>query len=250
MKSRFVFLLAAFFLIGCATLPEVPSPETLLANLKSPSVPSAVKGTGEFRLRGPDGFGALRFAFLIAAPDRLRIQALSPLGNLAFLLAQNPGKLQIYLPLEHTLLEDEEARLLLSRYLPPEITTANLVYFLCGRLPASIQGWDLVNVNPAGSALKLKLRGREGGAEAEYSRHNLKLKTLKFFDREEKLSYQVRFKNYQTAAGFFLPTRIEFTIPGPEGATSFRIDLRELEINPELTEDSFRIPALEPLNGF
>jgi hypothetical protein len=73
------------------------------------------------------------------------------------------------------------------------------------------------------------------------------LKTLKVFTGEGKISYLVRFKNYRTSAGFLLPTRIEFVIPGPKGETSFRIDLLELEINPELAEDSFRIPVPEQL---
>ena len=245
MKKKFISVLIMLLLTGCAARPEILSPEALLAALKSPSVPSALKGTGEFRFRGPEGLGALRFAFLVAAPDRLKVQALSPLGNLAFLLVQNQEKLRIYVPMEHAWFENGEARSLLGRYLPPEITTPNLVYFLSGRIPASIWGGEPVSPSPAGRTLKLKLPGSGGGAEAEYSRRNLQLQTLKVFTSEGKISYQVRFKNYRASAEFLLPTRIEFVIPGPEGETSFRIDLRELEINPELAEDSFQIPVLE-----
>ncbi|MCX5866892.1 MAG: DUF4292 domain-containing protein [Proteobacteria bacterium] len=245
MKRKFLPVLALLILAGCAALPEIPSPGALRANLESPPVPSTLKGTGEFRLRSPDGLGALRFAFLVAAPDRLRVQALSPFGNLAFLLVQNQEKLQIYVPLEHLLLEDEEARSFLNRFLPPEIGTANLIYFLSGRLPDSLWARQLESVSSEGSTLKLRLPGSGGWAEAEYSRRRLQLMGLKVFNREERLSYQVKFKNYRDRAGFLLPARIEFLIPGPEGETSVRMDFLELEVNPELAEDSFRIPARE-----
>ncbi|MDD5223507.1 MAG: DUF4292 domain-containing protein [bacterium] len=247
MKNKFIFILIMLSLAGCAARPELSSPEALLAALKSPSVPSVLKGTGEFRFRGPEGLGALRFAFLLAAPDRLKVQALSPLGNLAFLLVQDREKLQIYVPQEHSRFEDGEARSLLEQYLPPEITTPNLVYFLSGRIPDSIWGKEPVSPTPAGRVLKLKFQDGGAGAEAEYSRRNLQLKTLKVFTGEGKISYLARFKNYRTSAGFLLPTRIEFVLPGPGGESSFRIDLLDLEINPELAEDSFQIPAPEQL---
>jgi hypothetical protein len=245
MKNKVIFILIALILAGCAARPEISSPEALLAALKSPSVPSALKGTGEFRFRGPEGLGALRFAFLLAAPDRLKVQALSPLGNLAFLLVQNQEKLRIYVPTEHSWYEDGEARSLLDQYLPPEITTPNLVYYLSGRIPNSIWGGEPVSPSPEGRVLKLKFSAGGAGAEAEYSRRNLQLKTLKVFTGEGKISYLVRFKNYRTSAGFLLPTRIEFVIPGPGGESTFRIDLLELEVNPELSEEDFQIPAVE-----
>ena len=228
-------------LAACATLPPVPPPEDLIFALKHRSPPSSLGGTGVLSLKGPQGRGAVRFAFLTAPPDFLRIDAIGPFGNLVFLLVHTSESLEIYLPGEGRYLSGRSARDTIGSYFPPEISLRELIAFLSGHLPGPVWETEPITVTPSRKKLLLAFGNDPGKMEACYSRRDLTLRSFESPSAPGRSPYRAAFDRYGNRGGIRLPGRIRISVPNPEGELRVRIDVSEARVNPDLEGNPFRI---------
>lgn len=228
-------------LAACATLPPAPPPEDLVSALKHRSPPSSLGGTGVLSLKGPQGRGTVRFAFLTTPPDSIRIDAIGPFGNLVFLLVQTSENLEIYLPGEGRYLTGLSARDTIGSYFPPEISLRELIAFLSGHLPGLVWETEPITVIPSRKKLLLIFGNDPVKMEACYSRRDLTLRSFKSSLAPGRSSYRAAFDRYHNLGGIRLPGRIKLSVPRPEGELRVRIDVSEARVNPEVEGNPFRV---------
>lgn len=237
LGNLFLLLLAA----ACASLPPLLPPEDYLAALQQHSPPSSLQGTGVISMSTPEGSGTLRFAFLTSPPDSLRIDAVGPFGNLAFLLVQAAGQIEMYLPGEGRYLVGNQARNTLAAYLPPEVSPQELIFFLSGRLPGSFWKNESITVTPTKREIRCSFGDGAERGEARFSRRDLILRRFEFASSPGREPCQVSFARYRKEDGFPLPTRIRLQAPRPEGTIHLRIEVNEFTVHPELMGNPFQI---------
>jgi hypothetical protein len=104
-------LAAGLLLAACAAVPGGPpptlprpraEPEVFLNRLEADDgAVKTVRGLASVRFEGPAGKGSARQVIVVALPDRMRLEALSPLGTAVLLVTIRGEDLTVYAPARH-----------------------------------------------------------------------------------------------------------------------------------------------------
>jgi hypothetical protein len=97
----------------------------------------------------------------VARPDRLHVETLDFFGNVVAVLAAGDGRFALYDAKDRVLYRGRATPANLARVVPLPLPAEDLVAILCGGAP--LPGAP-VGAEPAWGALRLELRGPEGGA--------------------------------------------------------------------------------------
>ena len=147
-----LFLLAGLLVAACAVVPEPPRPapsgladrpEALLDRLAADEAAvTTLRGLASVRYDGPAGSGSGTQAIVVALPDRLRLEALSPMGTVVLLLAIRGDLLTAHAPAQHEYAVGRATRETLGRLVRLPVPPGPLLRLLVGLPPLPIQPGD------------------------------------------------------------------------------------------------------------
>jgi len=143
-------LVATLLLLeGCAGLPETlaPSlqarPELFLDRLHAEEAAvRTLRGLASVRYDGPAGRGSATQAIVVALPDRVRLETLSPVGTAVLLLAIRGGDLTMYAPTRKEYGVGPATRETLGRLARISVPPGPLLRLLVGLPPLPIHPGD------------------------------------------------------------------------------------------------------------
>lgn len=136
-------------LAACAVLPErVPPslpgrPEVFLERLQAEETAvKTVRGLASARYEGPAGQGSVTQGIVVALPDRVRLETLSPMGTAVLLLTVRGDDLRMYAPTRHEYGVGPATRETLGRLARVPVPPGPLLRLLAGLPPLPIRPGD------------------------------------------------------------------------------------------------------------
>ena len=155
MMSRLRLLFGAatlLFAVACAVVPGTP-PSTLSGLSASPgefldrlaaqeATLRTVRGLASVRYEGAAGAGTVAQVIVVALPDRVRVEALSPLGTALFLLTIRGEDLTVYSPVRNEYGVGHATRETLGRLARVPLPPGPLLRLLAGLPPLRIKAED------------------------------------------------------------------------------------------------------------
>lgn len=136
-------------LAGCAVAPEAvrPSlpdrPEVFLEHLQAEEAAvKTMRGLASVRYEGPAGQGSATQGIVVALPDRVRLETLSPMGTAVLLIAIRGNELTMYAPARHEYGAGPATRETLGRLARVPVPPGPLLRLLAGLPPLPIRPGD------------------------------------------------------------------------------------------------------------
>lgn len=155
MMSRLPPLFGAtvlLFAVACAVVPETPHPvfsglrarpEEFLDRLVAQEATlSTVRGLASVRYEGAAGAGTVAQVIIVALPDQVRLEALSPLGTAVLLLTIRGEDLTLYSPTRNEYGVGRATRETLGRLAQVPVPAGPLLRLLAGLPPLQIKAGD------------------------------------------------------------------------------------------------------------
>jgi outer membrane lipoprotein-sorting protein len=178
---------------------------------------------------------AVRQVILVARPDRLRLEVLSPFG-VAFVLATSDGALAAYARDEATFYHGTASVENLARYTQVALPVDTAVDLLLSTPPVGESGSGVVSHEDG----RVKL-WQEDGRRVNVIWFGEALEPARFEQRDEDGTVLVRatFTDFTQVDRLRLPTRLALEIP--PARQRIDIALREPEVNPALPDSVFAL---------
>lgn len=248
------------FVAGCPkqplTLPPpkvASGPAAQMLAVRDEAI-KAVEADVTIRMRVPEGIegapgGKVRGHVLAAGSDeKARLDIWTPLGTLGAILLIADGQLQVYSPLENTLVKGPlDSKELAARSPLPIPMSA---------LPALMRGEVVLE---AGEHAETK---EEGGLSLEVKRDERVVQRVLVdpdggyptrsvrFGEDGKPALTIDYLEYggvETKAGpIAFPQKVKASIDRPEGVVSLEVSLANPKVNPDLAADAFELSFQTP----
>lgn len=176
-------------------------------------------------------------AIALSKPFSLRVDALSDFGIAPFQIAVHKGQLDIYWPGENYYFRGLASPSNLARYLGISLDPETVIRFLSGGIPVEEEyRYRLLEGRRAGEVV-LRSRAQEIVLKQEGRRFLPVHMTI--FGLEGRKVYRVSFEGYGFDGNGDMPERLSFHFQEPKVQLSIRY--RDLEINPAVPKDLFRL---------
>ena len=247
LLRRFVqaTLLACALLAGCAprpasipetTLPGVAS-EALLQLVKTSGTSiQTVRGLAKVKLVGKDRSVGFSQVLLVAFPDRLRAESLSPFGSPLLILASDGSDLEVLLPGEGRFLQGPASAENLRRFTRIPLRLADLVSLLLYR--PLLLSWDSMRQDGDGRNLyRLILDGPQDRRQVFTFDAGKRLIGAAYYHGTDLL-LEVKYGDFLAAAPLY-PQRVELSVPG--SGIDATVRFQDVALNVNLPADRFRL---------
>lgn len=248
--NRSVYILAVLLMGSvacCAHLKPPPYPgvdrcpghHVLLDALLVPQ-PPVVKGIAKIKVESPEETFSVKELIIAQAPDRLRLETLSPLGQPGFYAATDGQDLFLFAPSENTYYRGAATPRNLGLIIPLRLGVEDMVSVIRGRVPLIAYDADHLRcaVEEAGYVLQLKGRDENTTQVLTFSRDGMRVVTSETYGREG-LTCSIRYADYEPAGSIVFPRTITVSLPS-EG-TTVRIHYKTVELPPEIDSSFFRL---------
>ncbi len=183
-----------------------------------------------------------RQRFAVERPDRLRVEVLGFLDQTLALLCIDRGRYELFRAEDRSVERGALHDRLLFEQAMLDLRAGDAIELLLGSplldpTLAIAKAWQL----PEG-ALRLRLVDDRGlrREEADFDAAG-DLQALGIFDERGELEWRVRFGELRPVGALRLPHRIELESTSPPSRAEIR--LSDLELDPDLAQDLFRLPA-------
>lgn len=215
-------------------LPTVFEVDSLLSERRN-----AVRGMralARLHYRHPEGNDSSREAIVVGRPDRLRVEVLSLFGAV-FVLTADEGRFTAYARQENTLYRGTASPENMWRYARVGLPVVDLVDLVLGTPPQRTESWSHVSYDEETGWIQLS-QELKSGIQAVWLESNLP-RAAEFRDEFGEVQWRAYFEDYEDTAGVPVAMRIRLEVPDAEH--SVEIALEDVDINPELGDDLFRI---------
>jgi len=197
----------------------------------------AIKGMGRVKLRLDNQLNSFRAVWGGRQPDRFRLDILMLTGQPVISFACDGKLIYLLSYSDNKLYRRKATGNGLKRIIDIDITVADFLDLICGRLPIRRGGGArLVEDGQSGPLLVLDGRGRDFIDTISLDSDR---RTPREFERREqsgKLLYRVVFESWGETDGFRLPDSITIQ---DDGGRMIHIDTERAWANPGLTDDKF-----------
>lgn len=245
MRRPILALLVVLAAAGCATRAKVapeapprtlPSAAELLDTLSARrAAVRAVRALARTSYASPEESRRVKQVLVAARPDRLRLDILSPFG-VALVLAAGRGRMVVYEPGERTVYRGAASSANLQSFVPVDLPVGDAVDVLLVSPPMLVGAPATVSRDEVG----LKLwQGDASAVRVLWFDDVLKPIRYERCDSQGNILARVGYGQYADFAGHSMPARIHIELPSEE--RSVTIELRDLEVNPELGDAVFSI---------
>lgn len=239
-------LLIALHLSACATVPILPSEtpsgaEILLRIEDRQRSIQGLKALAEVKVSSRQRELNGQQVLLVRRPTSLRLESLSPVGTPLLYAVTDGGNLNLYLPGDHRYYQGSFQAGAHFLALPPDLPAEDMISFLLGGVTekkfakvtvASDRRkglWVVEQSSPSGD--EIQTLWVEPGS---FSLHQVEVQS-------PHLSYRAEFSQFQDEKGFPFPRRLMLT--SPQIQARIALDYRELELNPQWTDQDFHLPV-------
>jgi outer membrane lipoprotein-sorting protein len=239
-------VLLVLFLSGCSLKPQVPPPvvaeELLLAALEEQQQQfSSLRGMAKIEISTAGDTSRTSQLILAAKPDRFRAEVLQILGPPLLSLAIDGTDMAVSIPSRRQFYQGPASSENLRRFTRVPLEIDELVHLLLHQVP-------LINYRQIRSepGPKLILDDADGYHQHLEFDSQLRLIGATYLDSWRRPWLIVKYSDFDLAGNGF-PHRLEVSMPQLE--VNARVVLSELEVNPLLAENKFRlsVPAGVPV---
>jgi len=229
---------AQLILGGCSLTPPVPKPliaESLLwqALDRQQQAFSSLRGLAKIRVENFTGPQSSTQVVLVEKPDRFRAEVLSMFGQPLLSVASDGQQLSVSIPSRRQFFQGTPNAENLLRFTRIPLEMTDLVHLLLHQVPQIDAHRSYAEPGPS-----LVIEGAEGYRQRLDFDHALTLVGATYFDQASRPWMTVRYTDFAADARMF-PQRVEIDLPQAEVAA--QVTLSELEINPVLSADKFRL---------
>ncbi len=243
-----VVLAVAATLSGCAAtrpasaplppdrLPTVFDIDATLAERRNAL--KSMRALARLHYRHPEGNDSSREAIAVARPDRLRVEVLSLFGAM-FVLTAEDGRFTAYARQENTVYRGASSPENMWRYARIGLPVADLVDLVLGTPPQRTEIWSHVSYDEQSNWIQLS-QELTSGIQAVWLEGDLP-RAAEFRDEFGNVQWRAYFEDYEEEQGIPVATRIRLEVPDAEHSVEIALD--DIDINPELAVDTFRIDA-------
>jgi hypothetical protein len=231
-----------------------PRPETLLAGwAEHARARQALSGSARLAVdaRGEDGRDLSlrsRQRLLIARPARLRVEILGFLGTTVAVLATDGEEYDLFQTQDRSFDSGPVFDALLWQVARLDLTPEEAVGVILG-VPPEGERLAVAAAYDAGEGrVRIALTDGEGGVrrQVEFDAE-ARLRWLQVRDLEGAIAWEARFDDYEAVGGEPLAHSVALDVRS--GETKALLSLRDLELNPELPPDIFRLRGLAPASS-
>ncbi len=242
---RFVLqTIVLVFIAGCGGRQSQPAdfnpdPSPFIQRIKERN--EAIKSlTAELTVELWKGTDRLRFSQMVAvdSSQRLRIDALSPMGSPISTMVSDGGRLMLYAVSEKRFFIGESSPENLAQLLPVPLDPSELSMLLRGAIPLmdadeSLVEWD----SDAGQPVLVRV-GQTGRQKISFHSTGGQVLQIRRWNGEA-LSYDVRFARYEGKAPLEVPRRIRLKVP--RGKIEVDMTVKNHRLNIDLPLETFQL---------
>lgn len=249
---RRLLVLASVALAGCPKVPLQPPPKVaggpvaeMLAN-RAAAI-RAIEADVTIRMRIPEGMdgapgGKVRGHVVSASdPDRARLDVWTPIGTLGAILLIAEGELQVYSPLENTLMKgplDSKDLAARSPFPIPMSAVPSLMRGAVRLVDGTAKQTDetTLEVRDGETLVQRVTIDKEGGypVKNELPQSGLTIEYLEY-------------GGVETPSGpLAIPQKVAASVVRPEGTVSLEVTIANPKVNPSLADDAFRLAFITP----
>jgi len=239
-------LLAAglvLLLSSCVPAPKPPLPllneqdlwQRLQANAKAWH---SLRGMTRIRTENSAGSASARQVLLLAKPDSIRAEVLSPFGQPLLLLTVQDGQLRVLLPREQRFLQGEATPERIARFIRLPLSAEQMVRVALYDLPLISHEESALSRHEAG--YQLLLSGADHRQRLDFDASGRPLGASYY--RGDQLLLQVAYDNFAAALDDF-PRQVTVTMPGQDASISMTYNDVELNFQPAAESFLLQPPA-------
>lgn len=190
----------------------MPTAEGVLAHAYAQQVPQTLQGTTRMRIQTPGRNARFRGVVLAQAPQQMRAEVLSVLGQPVAYLVVDPQALSLYSPYSDTYVTTEDPAGVFQRVAGSSVTGADLVGLLLGQVPPCIPR-EKGPIPVRAEALTIQCV--EGGEVARTLVFDAETWLLRSVTGRSTSSgtFQVLLEDHQLLGDYVLPYHVQFTAP-------------------------------------
>ncbi len=242
--------LLPLLLAHCAPVPK-PQPPPLLDEAAlvrrlqdNAGAWQTLKGMTRMRTVTESGSASARQALMLAKPDSLRAEVISPFGQPLLLVAAHEGAMQVYLPREQRFLEGVASPWQIARLTGTPLTAEQLVRLALYDVPLIAHETTSLEVRVQGYVLYLT--GTVDAQRLDFDEAGRLTGTVYFRDGASLL--EVHYSRFDRERGDF---PLEVAVSTPQGSR-FSLSYSDVQLNREIAVERFglQLPAgvaVEPL---
>lgn len=191
----------------------------------------------------------LRQFFAVQAPDKLRIDLLSPFEQPLVTLTSDGRTLAIYDLEKKRFFRGPASNANLARLIPVKLAPDSLAALLRGTLPIIAHETATVAWDGEHGWYQLDLVGKSRRQRIHFEPEGLRITEAREWRGETQI-YRAQLGDWSGAGATALPRRMRLTAPGDVRVDALVVDA---EVNPELPAEAFVLPppegiAVEPLD--
>jgi outer membrane lipoprotein-sorting protein len=246
-----IIWIATSFLSGCTLIEyprgkiyhPLPSVEEVIGNLKKRSDGiRSMRGIMNIQVRSLQRSYNVQQAFQIQKPSKIRIQTLGIFGQPVLFLTTEGSNLTIFVPSEKRAYIGDASPQNLSIGIPIPFSPPQIVKLLTGEIPIYENNGFIYEIDQDNGLLRLDTVNKN----LDFGRLRLWIDLGKWtvvkgelLNEREDLVWKIVYNRFRYERGFNLPFYIDVEIAG--GQTRASIELEDVEINPDIRDDSFRL---------
>jgi outer membrane lipoprotein-sorting protein len=202
--------------------------------------PPALKAIAKIKVESPDETFSVKELIVAQAPDRLRLETLSPLGQPGFYAATDGQDLFLFAPSENTYYRGEATPRNLGLIFPLNLGVEDMVSVIRGYVPLIDYDADYLHCTVKESGYVIQLKGRDENTTQvlTLARDDLRVVSSETYDRAT-LTCAVTYEDYQPAGNTAFPRAITVSLPSDQ--TTVRIHYKNVEFLPEIDSSLFRL---------
>jgi hypothetical protein len=204
--------------------------------------PPVVKGIAKIKVESPEETFSVKELIIAQAPDRLRLETLSPLGQPGFYAATDGQDLFLFAPSENTYYRGAAIPRNLGLIIPLRLGVEDMVSVIRGSVPLITYDADHLRCASKEEGYVLQLKGRDENTTQvlTFSRDGLRVVTSEIYGREG-LTCSVRYADYEPAGSIIFPRTITVSLPSEQ--TTVRITYKMVEFLPYIDSSLFSLSA-------
>jgi outer membrane lipoprotein-sorting protein len=204
--------------------------------------PPVVKAIAKIKVESPEETFSVKELIIAQAPDRLRLETLSPLGQPGFYAATDGQDLFLFAPSENTYYRGAATPRNLGLIIPLRLGVEDMVSVIRGSVPLIAYDADHLRCAAKEEGYVLQLKGRvENTTQVlTFSRDGLRVVTSETYGGEG-LTCSVRYADYEPAGSSAFPRTITVSLPSER--TTVRITYKKVEFLPDIDTSLFSLSA-------
>lgn len=234
-------ILALVLINGCAAMLKAPSDDdarlVLHRMMAANEGLDQFKGLANIRMESEGRSQSGRIAFAAVTPDKMRIELLNAMGSPLTSLSADGERISVFSYVDQKRYRFRQSRTALEAIINIPIGIEDMQSLLAGKVPLPSYSFaKLMKGSTPNDILVLKNRWRGTVADLEVDRVDSRIKTLRKFDGDGELQYQIQWLQWKRVGAYRVPSRLVINTPSHERLI---VNMGRFWPNAEVTPSTF-----------